>query len=49
MTRCSWNLHNPRTRSEAARRLVSTSEIIQHAGYPFQLMAQLALYIIILL
>lgn len=37
MTRCSWNLHNPRTRSEAARRLVSTSKNIQHAGYPFQL------------
>lgn len=26
ITRCSWNLHNPRTRSEAARRLVSTSK-----------------------
>lgn len=36
MTRCSWNLHNPRTRSEAARRLVSTSKIIQLDGYPFQ-------------
>ena len=36
MTRCSWNLHNPRTRSEAARRLVSTSKIIHIGGHPFQ-------------
>ena len=30
ITRCSWNLHNPRTRSEAARRLVSTSKKINN-------------------